>query len=558
MRRNFKQFYERASCKTQEGAALILFVMFIALGITAYTLKVFSPDWLQLLQDTNNSNILADAKAALIGYTLSGASERPGDMPLPDYLSTSESPANYDGTSDGGCMDVTKTDGLPLTSSGTNMRCLGRLPWQTLGMSISSPSQNDNLGYMPWYAVSANLVDPACLSVLNSGTLNMTYTGYVCGGSTLPHPWLTVRDNQGNVLSSRVAVLLILPGKPIGSQSRPSSPLGGVANYLDTVTVPVTCTAPCVPGTYSNSDLDDDFIMSGGLSGSDSSSNDRVLYITIDELLEVVVKRAAGEARSVLKTYNTSNGRFPFAAPLGAPLGTGNYIAVSGSYQGTIPVDVTDTCSCASSTSCTCGFSLVSKVSFKRSGGSTWSASSISGACTRPTTQTCSCTGAGYCKNTSGSRNFTCTSLGACTHNTTGTYTYTPSSYGTISTASSGCSLLSGNAVCTSSGSFTTGLNMPSWFTDNNWQDYFYYRWTTISDLQVGPHGSIQALVIGTGNPIISSPYAVAKGSAQTTPSPSINDYLDSNENTNGDTIFDAINTTRSSSYNDQSFIVAP
>jgi hypothetical protein len=546
MRRNFKQFYERASCRAQQGAALILLVMFIALGITAYTLKVFSPDWIQILQDTNDSNILSDAKAALLGYTLSGASERPGDMPLPDYLSTSESPANYDGTSDGGCMDATKTDGLPLINSGTNMRCLGRLPWQALGMSISNPSQNDSLGYMPWYAVSANLVDPTCLSILNSDTLNMTYTGYVCGGSTLPHPWLTVRDSQGNVLSSRVAVLLILPGKPIGTQARPSSPLGGVANYLDTVTVPATCTAPCVPGTYSNSDLDDDFIMSGGISGSDSTSNDRVLYITIDELMAAVEKRAAGEARSQLIVYKTSKGSFPDAASLGYQ----GQSCVQGSNSGFLPLPM---CHCTGSM-CDCTFPATIKFTSDKN------YSSNDGSCAY-SAKICTCTGAGSCLRTTGSsvRSFVCSGTGTCVSNVTGTFEYTPSSPIDSSSMSidGSCTLAGTTATCTGAGNVTVdgsaskctlpnldADSFPSWFSENGWKHFIYY---TKGSLTVGTRPA-SSLVITVGSSL----------GSHIRPSSSINDYLDSAENTNGDTIFDAINTTRSSSYNDQSVIVAP
>ena len=106
-------------------------------------------------------------------------------------------PPNYDGQADS-CSGV-----------GAAMTCLGRLPWQTIGLNPSNPTQNDVLGQIPWYAVSANLVDPTCLDLLNPDILNMTYTSYICHSTTnLPHPWLTVHDSHGNVLSNRVACLV--------------------------------------------------------------------------------------------------------------------------------------------------------------------------------------------------------------------------------------------------------------------------------------------------------------------------------------------------------------
>ena len=144
----------------------------------------------------------------------------------------------------------------------------------------------------------------------------------------------------------------------------------------------------------------------------------------------------------------------------------------------------------------------------------------------------------------------------------TGKFIYTPPSYGSFRAATVNCSLSGNNVECNAgNGAFgIKGLNIPSWFTDNNWQDYFYYHKRTVADLQVGSRVNVEALVIGTGSPISSAPFAASKSaSAQTrSPSSNINDYLDSAENTDADLVFDATTTRRSTNYNDQSFIVAP
>lgn len=566
-----KRLNKRALRATQKGVVLVLMAVILVLAASAIALKIFDTSALKARQDSEASILLADAKVALIGYSLGrvGAGERPGNMPYPDrLLSPIETPPaggspNYDGQTDS-CSGV-----------GATMVCLGRLPWQTIGMAIANPTQNDVLGTMPWYAVSANLTDPTCMSVINPSILNMTYIGYVCGSITnLPHPWIVVRDSKGNIISSRVAIVLIIPRQPLGNQTRLSSPLGDATNYLDTVVVPASCIAPCVPGTYSNSDLDNDFILASGLTGANSDQNnqnlattinDKILFITIDELIAELTKRAAGEARTLLNDYKANNKgslpstRFPYAAPLGAAL---NNNISNASSNGSLPIDVTDTCSCTSGASCTCNFQAITNVAFKRGSGTAWTANTPN--CTY-TGATCTCVGAGSC--TRGARSFSCSSSGLCTHNVTGvnTYTYIVPNHADIVSVTNGCAANSGKVVCNAAGSFDVGLKEPTWFKANLWQDYFYYRWILPPPppppppayLQVGTRTNVEALLIGTGSPVVVAPFA-SKGSAQTRPSGLISDYLDSVENTDGNLVFDDTTMPRSASYNDQTFVVYP
>ena len=534
------------SISNQKGAVVILMAFIIGLAVTAYMLHALDPARLRVQQDKKSSLILGHAKEAIISYSVSrtGAGDRPGNMPIPDYFAGTEVPFNYDGDADGGCLNSASANGLPLINSGSNMRCLGRLPWRTIGMGIEDTNQNDTVGNKPWYAVSANLVDPLCLDVLNPSILNSAISG-VCAGSALPHQWLTVRDISGNVVSNRVAVVLMMPRTQLTVQSRPTAPLNGLTSYLDAINVPAGCAPPCVPGNYSNADFDDDFVIMGN---SSATGNDNLVYITIDELIDAVSRRVSSDASIMLNKYNLKNTHFPYAAPLGSLLN--NFVSSGTSSEGMLPIDVTDNCSCTSATSCSCSFSPITSVAFTRTSGTSWT--SNTGSCTRAGA-TCTCNGSGTC--TRGARIFSCNSGGLCTHNITGinTYTYSVPSYADIYSQTANCTIASNQAACIGAGSFSIGLIEPSWFKDNLWQDYLYYEWSTTSNLQLGSKGNLGAILINAGAMSTSE-----TGWVQTRPTSDVRDYLDSIENTNNDNNFEAGNKQKSGNYNDQPFVVAP
>lgn len=318
----------------QRGFGMVLLLALLGMGVAWLVSGMLNPRAQQQARDRQNSATLAMAKEALLGYTTGtmGSGQRPGDLMRPD--AASESPGNYDGQAESGCLDATQTTGLPLISSSpANLRCLGRLPWKNLGLSIPQPSQEDSDGQMPWYAVSGNLVDPGCVAYLNPDILEAS-TGTSCGDAR-PYPWLTVRDRAGNVLSDRVAAIIFIPGPPVGGQVRPPSPnLGGAAAYLDSVTILAGCAAPCVPGTYSNADMDNDFI-AGELS---DTFNDRLIYLTADELLAAAERRAALEVRGALRDFRANYTTYPWLAAFADPSNPVNHRAAAGSRAGLVPI----------------------------------------------------------------------------------------------------------------------------------------------------------------------------------------------------------------------------
>jgi hypothetical protein len=537
----------------QKGAALIIFAVIFALAATAFLVYQLDGSGVKNERNKNSALILSKAKTALIGYAIGviGSGQRPGDLILPDSFAISEGSGDYDGTADSGCLNVSTSNGLPLINSDKNMRCLGRLPWKDLGLSISGISENDVNGIMPWYAVSGNLIDTTCLKVLNSDTLNLVNNPLApldCSGITLPYPWLTVRDSNGNVISDRVAAVIFIPNMARGVQSRPSPALGLVSQYLDTLIVPVGCAVPCLPATYNNADMDNDFILAseGMPSAAANNFNDQLVFITIEELMAAVEKRVAAEARKQLLAFKVTNGVFPFAASTGYQ----GQSCVQSSDSGFLPLPV---CHCTGSL-CDCAFPSIIKFT------ADLNYSSSNGACSH-SSKVCSCSGLGGCtRATLPRRNFSCSSTGTCESDITGTFDFTPAlPIDTLSlSATSGCNIVGGSATCTGAGSVTVNgssnqctlpnLNaniFPTWFSQNGWKHFIYYA---KGGLNVGIN-SATALLVTSGQSL----------TPQTRPSTLISDYLDKPDPAPyGYTEFDAVGTTRTSIYNDQMFIVAP
>jgi hypothetical protein len=578
--------------KKQKGAALIIFAVITVLVAMAYLLKMFDPEALQSSRFDKNTDFLAQAKQSLLSHSVSRATavERPGDMPRPDYFASSEAPNfNLDGDTDGGCLNSAAANGLPQINNGLNMRCLGRLPWRTLGLTLPNPSQNDSAGSMPWYAVSANLVDPTCLAVLNSNTLNLDNNPppapLDCSGLTLPYQWLTVIDSAGHILSDRVAAVIMLPGTILPGQSRPATPLGGVTNYLEPVTVPVGCIGDCVAaGVYSNADFDNIYVIPPPFTVG-STSNDRLVYITREELLRAVERRATQEAALQLKRYYSNsnavaaNRFYPYAANLGDV----NNACVNSNLAGIIPV-IPASANCTSITSCGVSFPMT-EVEFELVSGSY---TSRTGSCSRAA-NICTCSGVGSCsKSSAPASSFSCNAAGLCQSVGTNpdglfTFNYTPKTPD-VTVVSGACAInVIGQVTCNNVGTFSSpptncthanpGIStLPNWFTENNWQEHIYYAISNncsaastgcgAADLSVGTRNNVQAVVIGLGRTL---PTTEAKPAGQSPPSGDSKDYLDSIVNTDGgsatdptNTVFDATSKRQTTDYNDQPLIVAP
>jgi len=149
----------------------------------------------------------------------------------------------------------------------------------------------------------------------------------------LPHSWLTVRDVSGNILSDKVAAVLILPGAPLTTetrmQSRTTAAPGNPPDYLDNVKIPLGCSSGCT--TYDNAGMNNEFIwISPGtkypanaqdvaVRGAQVPFNDTLIYITVDEYMYYVQKRVLSEMAAAVRDSRTKTTTWPWAAAFATP-----------------------------------------------------------------------------------------------------------------------------------------------------------------------------------------------------------------------------------------------
>ena len=535
----------------QKGAVVILMAFIIGLGVLVFLLNSFDPQRVRLEQDKKTMQSLNAAKQALIAWAVSHP-YYPGQFPYPDRREV-VSP-NYDGKSD--CPPSNTAFLVPNSYA----LLIGQLPIAGQDLPCENPSQGfgedfrDAQGNRLWYGVSRNLVhhyefllaDPNSNPIINPSIM-----------SSPSYPWLKILDRNGQLISDRVAAVIIAPGNALNGQNR-----AGVAptvnQYLDSFIVGGT--------SFSNTDYtkpDEDFVIgqdSREVSELDTSVvkpyyfNDRLVFITIDELMNALNNRANVEASNLLMKYRNKNSQFPHAADLGSALN--NHISSGASTKGMLPIDVTDNCSCASATTCSCSFNPIESVALVRGSG-TWNTAQDTNSCSSAIgapSDTCTCTGAGSCSRFA--TTFTCTATGVCTHNLPGANKFVHAvipTYADIYAATAGCTINGNQSECDNTGTFSIGLKEPAWFKQNLWQDYLYYEWNATPSLQLGTKSNLSAILINAGAMNTSE-----TGWVQTRPTNDIRDYLDSLENTNNDNNFEASNKQKTGNYNDQAFVVAP
>lgn len=341
----------------RSGGFIFLLVVLAILGIGGAFLLVglgagIARTEQRLGRAAASENSLNEVKQILVAYLVSppnsvarpAASIRPGTLPTPDSMAD----GNYDGAEDAHCLS-NGPNGLPWAGgSSTTRRCLGKFPWRAIPIDVGPGEPHDPVGRVPWLAVSSNLnFEDNCLRVLNSevATLISPVTPSCPVApppypqpTTLPHPWLTVFDQNGILLSDKVAAVLILPGPPIATETRTQartalSP-GNPADYLDNINLPLGCTTGCT--LYDNAGLNNEFIMipPGTNYPSDAPDtakrnqplrfNDVLVFLTIDEVMHYAEKRVASEMVKALKTFTTDTTtgftKYPWLQPLSTSL----------------------------------------------------------------------------------------------------------------------------------------------------------------------------------------------------------------------------------------------
>ncbi len=345
----------------QHGMVLLLVILImLAIGGVAIlgTIGAGAGSALRSQQKlTTNAEVMAAARAALIGYAVNGTpglGNRPGQLPTPDTLQNT----NYNGLADAtSCLNGAVANGLPALSGVpaqvASLQCIGRLPWKQLGLAIDGASEQDVLGIVPWYAVSQNLADPnpaaACMSILNPRTAASSTTTFSCAATTGPAwPWLKVCDATGNLLSDRVAFVLIIPGELLQTTGRTQARIvaatgtnpqgyGQPGDFLDAIPTPSGWAA--LPASqrctgYDNAALTGEYVTAP----VSASFNDQLIFVTIDELMPEVERRVTNEIREALTTFRSSYAGYPWLTPITNPMLTStSFVGQSSTTAGLIP-----------------------------------------------------------------------------------------------------------------------------------------------------------------------------------------------------------------------------
>ena len=582
--------------KKQKGAVLILIAFIIGLATAAYLLHAFDPARLRLEQDKKTMQSLNEAKQALIAWAVSHPNT-PGLMPYPDR----NGDGNYDDTAD--CY-ISTVNFNPIFTLGrlplfrNDPFCITNDTIDTSGVHDTqvinglSADLRDGTGERLWYEVSSNLLHDYKSSAVHSNGASPVINPSIINNLT----WFVVRDRNGLIISDRVAAVIIAPGAPSGAQDR----TGGIANanqYLDKIVmadgIPYQNYGYQNPATNPVQEfiIGDDFRMVAKNDPTYKDQaiepyyyNDKLVYITIDELMAALEKRVGEQVRANLTAYATANaGAYPFAAKLGS---SKFYACQTNNLTGFLPVTnpapTSATCNytrAGSNVAADCGaggFGEVASIFFRKT---LTNFTASAGGCTF-SGRDCSCRGAGSC--TRGAQIFQCDANANCdtAGTTAGEVRFIGGEFdaatmaGTcnVPTAGNTCQESAVDVRCTGIGAgsvtrnictdpvFNTGTSqLPAWFTANRWQDYVYYemtRPTNMDSIAVG-NRKVGAMVATMGRPIKSVPLAF-KGSQQLRPSCNVNDYLDSAENISVNSLYDATSKKRANNYNDQTFTVAP
>lgn len=338
----------------QRGAAVLLMILTLIVILTMVLVPRMTLWQVHNAAGSRGYQTLIDTKTAILAYagnpgadSASAPNRRLGQILLTPDLPNAPG-VSFDGRSKPGCATRTWAPGQPLIDPNTytappingsplDVRCFGRLPWLDFG--VQGPNTADDQdGDAPWIFMSANLVlGSACLSNLNPLMLSSGYTTGGCG-KTVPYPWLNVVDGRGNLLSSEVAIVIILPGPPVNNAQQRKSPADkSPSAYLDSLTVTAGCPAPCVPGTYDNAA----YTVANGSKWTfvDAPSstelgpppsyymqpftfNDHLIYITASEYFETMEERAKLAALSTLAQFRNTNHYLPYSGDSSTPFST--------------------------------------------------------------------------------------------------------------------------------------------------------------------------------------------------------------------------------------------
>lgn len=286
-----KRFHYNLTMNKQRGAALLVLAVVMILTVVILMVGKKSRNAAKSIHESTINARLIAAKEAIIAVAVTN-NTIPGMLIYPDRRL-----GDNDFNGRGDCSNADAA--LPLNPQ----LLLGRLPFidQQVGggcvtvpaapisvdvgqilraptdpLFATAPNQDPNPLH---YAVSANLVQYTG----GGGTITNTINSNVVNEPdviTAPSGWLTVYDENGSILSNRVAFIIFYPGPVLPGQNR-TSPIATSAQFLDSINVPGI-------GLINNANP-----TSGNFVAAPESPtfNDKLVYVTADDLLRRVETR---------------------------------------------------------------------------------------------------------------------------------------------------------------------------------------------------------------------------------------------------------------------------
>lgn len=255
---------------------MLVFLVIILLALGYKVVDSTSTVQIEQSREAKTQEALAQAKAALIAWSVlrADASEtnnhRPGTLPCPDLSDSMINAAGFE-------ADACSVGGVNPT--------IGRLPWSALGTDDLRDSDGERL----WYALSNNFRRPGLSNTPINSDTQSTLRLYASDGTTLLTP-----------PGEELAAIIFSPGLPMSWQNRLNDP-NNAANYLE------------AGNGQNNANANGPFIVGPAKDAQGNMIvNDRIITISVRELISAVEKRVLKEAQNKLADYATANnGKYP-------------------------------------------------------------------------------------------------------------------------------------------------------------------------------------------------------------------------------------------------------
>jgi hypothetical protein len=262
----------------QHGLALLIFAILISLvSITIY-FKSLSVTDIKNEQIKSNNKVLSEAKKSLLAYAIMYVDDTDNDhkgeygfLPCPDVNDNGTIP---EGGSHGSC-------------GATGVSTIGLFPWASLETGLMKTGSGSCL----WYIVSGDYKSGPKTKMLNEDTngLFRLFRQYDDNGDGILDEILIAGDQP----QDRPIALIINPGRPLDGQLREYS--SDSACGLDYAATHFLEGNGNIDNAMLTGDTDtiDDFITAETDSDQlDPPFNDRIVYITRDELWQAVLDRS--------------------------------------------------------------------------------------------------------------------------------------------------------------------------------------------------------------------------------------------------------------------------